>query len=128
MSKLGNIGDVVSVKAGYAQLPAAQAQALRASAENKLFEAQRAQIGADNQKKREAASANAGKIAGKTVVLIRQAGDSGQLYGSVASRDIARRCPPGRHRGEVQVVLDKPIKVLGLHAVRVSCTRKSPRR
>lgn len=122
VEKLGNIGDVVSVKAGYARnflLP--KRKALRASAENKkLFEAQRAQIEADNQKKREAASANAGKIAGKTVVLIRQAGDSGQLYGSVASRDIAEALSTdGVTVVKSQVVLDKPIKVLGLHAVRV---------
>lgn len=120
---LGNIGDVVSVKPGYARnflLP--KRKALRATDDNKrLFEAQRAQIEADNKKRREAAQADSGKLSGKSVVLIRQAGESGQLYGSVSSRDIAESLSgSGVVVLKSQVILDRPIKVLGLHTVRVA--------
>jgi large subunit ribosomal protein L9 len=122
VAKLGQIGDVVAVKAGFARnflLP--QKKALRATEANKrVFEAQRAQIVASNLARKTDAEKAAEKLAGTTVVLIRQAGDSGQLYGSVSSRDVADSLIEGgfsidRH----QVVLDKPIKALGLHDVRV---------
>lgn len=124
VEKLGAIGDIVSVKPGYARnflLP--KRKALRATEENKrFFEAQRAQIEADNQKRREAASEQATKVAGKSVVLIRQAGNTGLLYGSVSSRDIAEVLSEvsGVAITKSQVVLDRPIKALGLHTVRVA--------
>lgn len=124
VEKLGNIGDIVKVKPGYARnflLP--KRKALRATADNKkLFEAQRAHIEAENQKRREAAAGNATKIAGKSVVLIRQAGNTGLLYGSVSSRDIAEVLSEisGITVAKSQVVLDRPIKALGIHTVRVA--------
>ncbi|HEY4547219.1 MAG TPA: 50S ribosomal protein L9 [Pedomonas sp.] len=124
VEKLGGIGDIVSVKPGYARnflLP--KRKALRATEENKrVFEAQRAQIEADNQKRREAATEQATKVAGKSVVLIRQAGNTGLLYGSVSSRDIAEVLSEvsGVAIAKSQVILDRPIKALGLHTVRVA--------
>src|SRR5436190_23091058 len=91
VEKLGNIGDVVNVKPGFARnflLP--RHKALRASEANrKRFESNRAQIEADNAKRRDAAKADSQGIDGRTVVMIRQASNTGQLYGSVATRDIA---------------------------------------
>lgn len=124
VEKLGAIGDIVSVKPGFARnylLP--KRKALRATEENKrFFEAQRAQIEADNQKRREAAAGQATKVAGKSVVLIRQAGNTGLLYGSVSSRDIAEVLSEvsGVAITKSQVILDRPIKALGLHTVRVA--------
>lgn len=124
VEKLGAIGDIVSVKPGYARnflLP--KRKALRATEENKrFFEAQRAQIEADNQKRREAAAEQATKVAGKSVVLIRQAGNTGLLYGSVSSRDVAEVLSEasGVAIAKSQVILDRPIKALGLHTVRVA--------
>lgn len=124
VEKLGAIGDIVSVKPGFARnylLP--KRKALRATEENKrFFEAQRAQIEADNQKRREAAAGQATKVAGKSVVLIRQAGNTGLLYGSVSSRDIAEVLSEvsGVAIAKSQVILDRPIKALGLHTVRVA--------
>lgn len=124
VEKLGAIGDIVSVKPGFARnylLP--KRKALRATEENKrFFEAQRAQIEADNQKRREVAAGQATKVAGKSVVLIRQAGNTGLLYGSVSSRDIAEVLSEvsGVAIAKSQVILDRPIKALGLHTVRVA--------
>ena len=124
VEKLGGIGDIVSVKPGFARnflLP--KRKALRATEENKrFFEAQRAQIEADNQKRREAAAEQATKVAGKSVVLIRQAGNTGLLYGSVSSRDVAEVLSEasGVAIAKSQVILDRPIKALGLHTVRVA--------
>src|ERR1700749_2493254 len=91
VEKLGAIGDVVSVKPGFARnylLP--RKKGLRANEANrKLFEANRAQIEADNAKRREGAESDAKTVEGKTVTLIRQASNTGQLYGSVAARDLA---------------------------------------
>ena len=122
IEKLGQMGDVVTVKPGYARnflLP--KRKALRANKENMaLFETQRAQLEAENLKRREDAEAVAGKLGGMSVVLIRQAGDSGQLYGSVSGRDIAEAVTEAGisiERG--QVALDRAIKVLGLHQVKV---------
>ena len=124
VEKLGTIGDIVSVKPGYARnylLP--KRKALRATEENKrFFEAQRAHIEAENQKRREAAAEQATKVAGKAIVLIRQAGNTGLLYGSVSSRDIAETLSEasGVAIAKSQVVLDRPIKSLGLYTVRIA--------
>jgi large subunit ribosomal protein L9 len=122
VEKLGFIGDVVSVKPGFARnflLP--QKKALRASEENKkAFESQKAQLVADNLTRKTDAENVGARIEGKTVVLIRQAGDSGQLYGSVSTKDIAEAfAAEGFTLHKNQVVLDKPIKALGIHGARI---------
>jgi len=122
IEKLGQMGDIVKVKPGYARnylLP--QRKALRATDENlKVFEGQRTQLEAENLKRRGEAEAVAGKLDGLSVVLIRQAGEGGQLYGSVTARDMAQALDDSGVRVErSQVQLDKVIKVLGLHPVRV---------
>jgi large subunit ribosomal protein L9 len=122
VEKLGAIGDVVTVKNGYARnflLP--NKKALRANnANKKLFEASRAQIEADNAKRREAAQGDAKGIDGKTITLIRQASNVGQLYGSVSARDLAEALEAdGAKVTRSQIVLDKPIKSIGMHEVRV---------
>lgn len=122
VEKLGNIGDVVAVKPGFARnylLP--RGKALRANAANKAkFEANRAQIEADNAKRREDAVADAKKLEGASVTLIRQASNTGHLYGSVSARDLADALvAEGRKVSKNQVVLDRPIKTLGLSEVRV---------
>ena len=120
--RLGQMGDVVKVKNGFARnflLP--QKKAMRASKENiTVFEKQRAQLEAKNLERRKEAESVAGKVEGMTVVLIRQAGDSGQLYGSVTVRDIAAAIgEAGMTLDRHQVQLGRPIKTLGLHPVRV---------
>lgn len=122
VEKLGQMGDVVKVKPGYARnflLP--QGKALRASKENlERFQEQRAQLEAENLKRREEAERVAERVAGLTVVLIRSAGESGGLYGSVSARDIADGCKDGGLTvGRQQVLLEQPIKTLGLTTVRV---------
>ncbi len=122
VEKLGAIGDVVSVKDGFARnflLP--RQKALRATGANlKVFEAQRAQIEARNAQARADAERAGGKLDGKSYVLIRQAGDSGQLYGSVSARDIADAIREDNGRVErSQVVLNTPIKALGVYDVKV---------
>jgi len=122
IEKLGQMGDVVSVKAGFARnflLP--QGKALRASDDNKkMFEAKRSQLEAENLKRREEAQAVADKMGNLSVVLIRQAGDAGQLYGSVNARDIADAVTEaGFTIGRSQVALADPIKTIGMHDVRV---------
>ncbi len=122
VDKLGQMGDVVKVKPGYARnflLP--QKKALRAN-KNTLaqFEGQRAQLEAQNIKRREEAERLSERMAGLTVTIIRQAGESGSLYGSVSSRDIADGCAAGGLTvNRAQVVLDQPIKSLGLVGVRL---------
>lgn len=118
----GALGDVVNVKDGYARnylLP--RSKALRANSANlKVFEGQRAEIEARNAKAKEAAGKSGEKLDGASYILIRQAGESGQLYGSVAGRDVADMI--NAEGGKVErsmVVLDKPIKTLGLHEVKV---------
>ena len=122
VQKLGQMGDVVTVKDGYARnylLP--QSKALRATAENKSrFEADKAQLEAQNLERAKEAQAVADKLDGQSFVVLRQAGESGQLYGSVNTRDIATEITAGGFsvdRG--QVVLDEPIKMLGLHTPRI---------
>ena len=122
VEKLGAIGDVVTVKNGYARnflLP--NNKALRSNAANrKVFEANRERIEADNAKKRETAVSDSKGIDGKTLTLIRQASNTGQLYGSVSARDLADLLvADGAHVTKSQVVLDKPIKAIGVHSVRV---------
>ena len=119
----GGLGDVVTVKDGYARnflLP--RAKALRANSANlKVFEGQRAEIEARNAKAKEAAGASGEKLDGTSYVLIRQAGESGQLYGSVAGRDVADAVNGGGGTkvDRAMVVLDKPIKTLGMHEVKI---------
>jgi large subunit ribosomal protein L9 len=122
VEKLGQMGDVVRVKPGYARnflLP--QKKAMRANKDNMaLFEKQRAQLEAMNLKRREEAERIAERVSGLSVVVIRQAGDSGSLYGSVSSRDIADAATEaGLTINRSQVLLEQPIKTLGLATVRV---------
>jgi large subunit ribosomal protein L9 len=120
--KLGQMGQVVKVKPGYARnylLP--QKKAMRATKENlAYFDTQRAQLEATNLERKSEASEVATKLDGLSVVLVRQAGESGQLYGSVAARDISDAVTEAGFTVEKrQIVLDRPIKTLGLHPVRV---------
>lgn len=122
VEKLGAIGDVVTVKNGYARnflLP--RNKALRSNnANRKVFEANRERIEADNAKRRESAVADSKGIDGKTLTLIRQASNTGQLYGSVSARDLAELlAAEGATVIKSQIVLDRPIKAIGLHEVRV---------
>jgi large subunit ribosomal protein L9 len=122
VENLGAIGDEVKVRDGFARnflLP--QKKALRATESNrKVFEAQRAQIEARNAEAKAAAEKASGKIDGASYVLIRQAGEAGQLYGSVSSRDIGDEIVKGGAKIDRNaVVLDKPIKTIGLYDVRV---------
>ena len=122
VENLGAIGDVVSVKDGFARnflLPRDKAR--RATSANlKAFEVERAAIEARNDKNKAEAQKIADKIDGQTYVMIRQAGETGQLYGSVAGRDVAEAI---RSEGGLversQIVLHVPIKVLGVHEVQV---------
>jgi len=123
VEKLGAIGDVVSVKNGYARnflLP--NGKALRANdANKKVFEANRARIESENATRRTAAQTDAGGLDGKSIQLIRQASNVGQLYGSVAARDIIEALgADGAKVGRNQVVLDRPIKALGVHEVKIA--------
>ncbi len=122
VENLGQMGDVVKVKAGYARnflLP--QKKALRANDDNKqVFEAQRADLEARNLERKKEAEQVAGKIDGASFVIIRQSSELGVLYGSVSSRDIAEAASEGGFSIErSQVRLDKPLKALGLTPVRV---------
>src|SRR5687768_17558997 len=123
VEKLGHIGDVVNVKNGFARnylLP--NKKALRANETNrKLFEVNRSKIEADNaDKKVEAEKASKG-VEGKTVQLIRQASNVGALYGSVSARDIVEALEgEGAKVSKSQIVLDRPIKAIGLHEVKVA--------
>ena len=122
VEKLGAIGDEVKVRDGFARnylLP--QKRALRATdANRKLFEARRAEIEARNAEARAEAEKASGKVDGSSYVLIRQAGEAGQLYGSVSSRDIADEiAKTGASIDRGAVVLDKPIKTIGLYDVRI---------
>lgn len=122
IGRLGQMGDVVTVKDGYARnflLP--QKKALRATQENIAhFETQRAQLEANNLERRKDAEAVAAKLEGKTFTAIRSAGDTGQLYGSVSTRDLADAITAGGFTiDRRQVVLERPIKTLGLHETKV---------
>jgi large subunit ribosomal protein L9 len=122
VEKLGQMGQVVKVKPGYARnylLP--QKKALRATKENlAFFESRRVQLEAANLERRAEAAEIGSKLEGLQVVIIRQAGESGQLYGSVSARDIADSVTEsGFTIDRQQIVLDRPIKSTGLHSVRV---------
>jgi len=122
VERLGALGDVVTVKDGFARnflLP--RAKALRASDANlKVFEAQRVEIVARNDREREAAAKAGEKLDGTSYVLIRQAGEAGHLYGSVSGRDVADAAnAEGAKIDRSMVVLDKPIKTLGVHEVKI---------
>ncbi|MEW4466857.1 50S ribosomal protein L9 [Parasphingorhabdus sp. JC815] len=122
VEKLGGIGDVVTVKNGYARnflLP--NKKALRANEANKkVFEANRAQIEADNEAKRKEAEKASGNVDGKQIVLIRASSASGQLYGSVSVRDIVESLnADGANVEKSMVILEKPIKTLGVFDVRI---------
>ncbi|MFL6829553.1 MAG: 50S ribosomal protein L9 [Sphingomicrobium sp.] len=123
VEKLGGIGDVVKVKNGFARnylLP--NKKALRANETNrKLFEANRARIEEENASRRADAEKASKGVDGKSVQLIRQASNTGQLYGSVSARDIAEALESvGAHVAKSQVVLDRPIKAIGLHEVKIA--------
>jgi len=117
---LGQMGDVVKVKPGYARnflLP--QGKALRANKDNlALFEAQKAQLQAKNEADRQAAQSEAAGMEGVRITLIRNASETGHLYGSVSTRDIAGALAEQDHKiSHNQVILQHPIKTLGLHEV-----------
>ena len=123
VEKLGAIGDVVTVKNGFARnylLP--NKKALRANESNKkLFEANRAKIEADNASRKADAEAASKGVDGKTVQLIRQASNTGQLYGSVSARDIVEALEAeGARVSKSQIVLKAPIKAIGMHEVKVA--------
>jgi large subunit ribosomal protein L9 len=120
VGKLGHIGDTVRVKDGYARnflLP--RGKALRATEANKKkFEGRRADLEARNAELKRSAGAVADKLDGVTVVIVRQAGETGQLYGSVSARDIAEALTAARHPVQRNhVAIQQPIKTLGLHLV-----------
>ena len=122
VEKLGQMGQLVKVRPGFARnylLP--QKKALRATKENlAYFESQRAQLEATNLQRRAEASEVGAKLEGLSVVIVRQAGESGQLYGSVSARDIADAVTAAGFTIEKrQVVLERPIKTLGLHSIKI---------
>lgn len=120
IAKLGQIGEVVRVRGGFARnflLP--QGKALRATKENReKFESMKAELIARNDERKSGADAVAAKLNGESFVLVRQAGETGQLYGSVSTRDIAHTLVQNGFDVERQhVVLNHPIKTIGLHVV-----------
>lgn len=122
VEKLGAIGDVVTVKDGYARnflLP--NKKALRAnSANKKVFEANRAKIESDNADRREEATEASGNVEGKQIILIRAASNTGQLYGSVTVRDITEGLnAEGADVNKGMIILERPIKALGVYDVKV---------
>jgi large subunit ribosomal protein L9 len=123
VDKLGQMGELVKVRPGYARnflLP--QGKAIRANTDNLArFERERVQLEAQNLKRREEAERVSERMDGLTVVIIRQAGESGGLYGSVSSRDIADACKEaGLTLARNQILLDQPIKTLGVTPVKVA--------
>ena len=123
VEKLGAIGDVVKVKDGFARnylLP--NKKALRSNAANrKVFEANRARIEAENASRRSDAEKEAGNFNDVSVTLIRQASNTGQLYGSVAVRDLVEAITADGHKvNKAQIVLDRPIKSIGVYEVKVA--------
>ena len=123
VEKLGQMGDVVRVKDGFARnflLP--RKKALRATEANrKRFENERADLELHNLQLKSEAEQIAKRMAGVSVIVVRQAGDTGQLYGSVSNRDVSEALIEGGYKVDRrQVVLDTPIKTLGVHGVRVN--------
>jgi large subunit ribosomal protein L9 len=122
IAKLGQMGDTVRVKNGYARnflLPTGKA--LRATEANKKrFEEQRVELEARNLERKSEAQAVAEKLGGRSFIVVRQAGEAGHLYGSVSARDIAEAVTVGGfHTNREQIALRAPIKTLGLHQVPV---------
>ncbi|MEE3217112.1 MAG: 50S ribosomal protein L9 [Pseudomonadota bacterium] len=122
IEKLGSIGDVVTVKDGYARnflLP--QKMALRANEANKkVFEANRDRLEKENAERRTEAEKSGEKVAGEEIILIRAASNTGQLYGSVNVRDIAASLGEKGHEiDKKQVIMGDPIKSIGMHEVRI---------
>ena len=122
VERLGALGDTVTVKDGFARnylLP--RSKALRATSANmKVFEGQRADIETRNATAKAGASKSGEKLDGTSYVMIRQAGDTGQLYGSVSGRDVADAVnAEGGKVDRAMVAMDKPIKTLGVHEVKV---------
>lgn len=120
IGRLGHMGDTVKVKDGYARnflLP--QGKALRANAANKLrFEEQRATLEVRNNERKSTAQTVADSVDGKTFIFVRSAGETGQLYGSVSARDVADLiAAEGFEINKNQVVLNTPIKTIGLHEI-----------
>lgn len=123
IERLGQMGDVVTVKPGFARnflLP--QKKAMRATKNNlQQFETRKAHLVAENLKRRDEATAVAKKMDGTAVAIVRQAGESGQLYGSVTARDLSDAITAGGFQvNRAQVVIERPIKTTGVHTVRVS--------
>ena len=123
VEKLGQIGDIVNVKNGFARnylLP--NKKALRANEANKkVFEANRAKIEAENAERRSEAEKASKSVDGKSIQLIRQASNVGALYGSVSARDIVEALEAeGAKVTKSQIVLDRPIKAIGMHEVKVA--------
>jgi large subunit ribosomal protein L9 len=123
VEKLGQMGEVVKVKPGYARnflLP--QAKAVRATKANReRFERERSNLEAQNLKRRDEAERVAERVHGLSIILIRQASEAGALYGSVSSRDISEGCTAaGLGIERAQVLLELPIKALGISSVRVA--------
>ena len=123
VEKLGQMGDVVKVKDGFARnflLP--RKKALRATKENiTRFEGQRAQLEARNLELKKEAEQVLAKVEGQSFIVLRQAGETGVLYGSVSTRDISDAMTNGGFStARNQVVLDKPIKTIGLHPIRIT--------
>ncbi|MEX0852161.1 MAG: 50S ribosomal protein L9 [Bauldia sp.] len=122
IARLGQMGDVVKVRDGYARnflLP--QGKALRASdANRKRFDEQRGQLEARNLERRQEAEAVAAKTGGRSFVVIRQAGETGQLYGSVTARDLIEVMEAGGLSvARSQIALNQPIKTIGMHTVTI---------
>ncbi len=123
VEKLGQMGDVVRVRDGYGRnylIP--QGKAMRATKANRAeFERRRVQLEATNLERKREAEALAGRVDGRSVVILRQAGEGGQLYGSVSARDVAAAlAEDGVTVDRAQVRLDAPIKELGVREVRVA--------
>src|SRR5687768_13546400 len=123
IEKLGSIGDVVKVKNGYARnflLP--RGKALRANESNrKVFEANRERIEAQNAERRSEAETEAKKVDGAKIQLIRQASNTGQLYGSVSARDLSEALEAAGYKvAKNQIVLDRPIKSIGMQDVKIA--------
>ena len=123
IARLGQMGDVVRVRDGYARnflLP--QGKALRANDDNrKKFESQRVQFEARDLERRQEAEAVAAKLQGQSFVLVRQAGETGQLYGSVTARDLTDAMQAGGFTvNRSQVALNQPIKTIGMHDVLIA--------
>ena len=123
VDKLGHMGEVVKVKNGYARnFLLRQGRALRATEANReRYERDKTMLEARSAERREGAEGESAKLDGKSFVILRQAGESGQLYGSVSTRDIAEGASStGVAVARNQVMLDAPIKTIGLYSVRIA--------